>query len=94
MIKDGIKVIATANSNMIKKLNKLKYIKIFEFKRVEASELKNLVNKIVRLERKRTNYDFPDFVFSQSNGDVRATLKNLEILLQKKTRDINMMRDQ
>ena len=35
LIKDGIKVVATANSNMIKKLNKLKYIKIFEFKRSE-----------------------------------------------------------
>mgnify|MGYP001318435025 CR=1 FL=1 len=94
LIKKGIKLVATANSNMIKKLNKLKYAKIIEFKRVELSELKTFVSKIIRLERKRTNYDFPDYVFSQSNGDVRATLKNLEVLLHKNTRDINMTRDQ
>ena len=94
LIKDGIKIVATANSNMIKKLNKLKYVKIFEFKRVELEELKTFVTKIIRLERKRTNYNFPEYVFSQSNGDVRATLKNLEVLLNKRTRDINMSRDQ
>tara|TARA_X000001036_G_scaffold370921_1_gene357691 strand:- start:3070 stop:4314 length:1245 start_codon:yes stop_codon:yes gene_type:complete len=90
----GIRIIATANSNMIKKLNKLKHIKTIEFKRVEQEELKVFITKIVRLERKRTPYDFPDYVFSQSNGDVRATLKNLEILLYKKSREINMVRDQ
>jgi len=79
---------------MIKKLNKLKHIKTIEFKRVEQEELKVFITKIVRLERKRTPYDFPDYVFSQSDGDVRATLKNLEILLYKKSREINMVRDQ
>ena len=90
----GIRVIATANSNMIKKLNKLKHIKTIEFKRVESEELKVFINKIVRMERKRAPYDFPEHVFSQSNGDVRATLKNLEILLFKNTREVNMARDQ
>lgn len=90
----GIRIIATANSNMIKKLNKLKHINTIEFKRVEQDDLKKFVNMIVRLERKRAQNDFPHHVFSQSNGDVRATLKNLEILLFRNTRSVNMFRDQ
>ena len=88
------RIICTVPSNMIKKMNKLKYVKNVQFQRIGHDVLHNLVTRIVRLEKKRTSYDFSDHVYKQSNGDIRATLKNLEILLVKKTRGINMARDQ
>lgn len=88
------RLFCTASINMIKKLNKIKHVKLFAFTRVENKDLKTFVNKIIRLERKRSSEDFGDHVYSQSNGDVRATLKNLEILLVKKSRNIVMTRDQ
>ena len=88
------RIICTVPSNMIKKLNKLKYIKNIIFERVSVETLRSLVSRIVRLEKKRTSYDFSDHVYKQSNGDIRATLKNLELLLMKNTRGIDMTRDQ
>jgi len=93
-LKKNSRLFLTASVNIIKKLNKLKQVKLFAFTRVENKELKPFVQKIIRLERKRSSEDFGDHVFNQSNGDVRATLKNLEILLVKKSRDIVMLRDQ
>ena len=92
--KNNVRVFCTASSAMIRKLNKIKNIKNIIFNRVNQDDLKNFVNKIVRLERKRTPHDFCEHTFKQSNGDVRATIKNLEITLVKNTRNIVMDRDQ
>tara|TARA_B100000073_G_scaffold336429_1_gene331212 strand:+ start:1600 stop:2964 length:1365 start_codon:yes stop_codon:yes gene_type:complete len=92
--KNNIRVFCTASSAMIRKLNKIKNIKTIIFNRVNQDDLKQFINKIIRLERIRTPCDFSDHVFKQSNGDVRATMKNLEITLVKNSRSINMDRDQ
>ena len=92
--KSNTRIICTVPSNMLKKMNKLKYVHNIIFERVGTNTLRTFVTRIVRLEKKRTSYDFSDHVFNQSNGDIRATLKNLEILLMKNTRSINMFRDQ
>tara|TARA_B100001996_G_scaffold79095_3_gene58303 strand:+ start:4730 stop:6013 length:1284 start_codon:yes stop_codon:yes gene_type:complete len=92
--KKNVRVFCTAASGMIRKLNKIKNIKSIIFTRVHQDDLKKFVSKIVRLERKRTPYDFGDNTFKQSNGDVRATIKNLEITLVKNSKNIVMDRDQ
>ena len=92
--REQTRIICTVPSNMIKKMNKLKYVKNIQFQRIGHDVLHNLVTRIVRLEKKRTSYNFSDHVYKQSNGDIRATLKNLELLLVKKSRGIDMARDQ
>ena len=92
--RENCRVFCTASSNVIRKLNKIKHIKTIIFKRASETDLKKFINKIVRLERKRTSLDFENYTFKQSNGDVRATIKNIEIALVKKSKNIAMDRDQ
>lgn len=93
--KTNVKILAMCDSQMIRKISKKKIVKSLTMKRVSVSDLKDYISSIVIQERKRTPIDFIERVYDQVNGDIRASLQNLEILLRSNnTRGLDLYRDQ
>jgi len=88
--------LTVCDCQMYKKFTKKKnLVKLLLLERVTKSDLQNLITNICNKERKRTPADFIERVHGQANGDIRASLQNLEILLNSNdTRAIDLSRDQ
>jgi len=88
--------LTVCDCQMYKKFTKKKnMIKLLLLERVSRGDLDNLITNICKKERKRTPADFIERVHAQANGDIRASLQNLEILLKSNdTRAIDLSRDQ
>jgi len=88
--------LTVCDCQMYKKFTKKKnMVKLLLLERVTKSDLHDLITNICNKERKRTPPDFIERVHGQANGDIRASLQNLEILLKTNdTRAIDLSRDQ
>ena len=88
--------LTVCDCQLYKKFTKKKNIvKLLLLERVTKPDLHNLITNICNKERKRTPADFIERVHGQANGDIRASLQNLEILLNSNdTRAIDLSRDQ
>lgn len=90
-----IKILGMCDSQIYRKICKKKIIKTLILQRLSIENIKNYIISIVTQERKRTPPDFIDRIYKQANGDIRASLQNLEILLKSNnTRDLDLTRDQ
>jgi len=100
MKKSNKRILVMCDLRLKKKFTKMSNLQKIQLSRVNKEDLISLVKKVCLVERKRVPHDFYDTLYKGVNGDVRATLQSLEILLKRynSTNDEkntpNMFRDQ